>query len=100
MKKERRARFIRYATAATMIAVYISMAVRTTTYRKVIYSYQRLTETTDTEERRRLQSEIERRVGRAHYPYDRLPERPRYINFWGEYNGYGTTTYLYNDKDL
>ena len=66
-----------------MIALLIlSLYVRQITYRQVIYSYQRLTETEDTTARKK----IERLVGKADVPYDRLPRRPRYIHFWDKYN--------------
>lgn len=70
------------AVAVVIALMALSLFVRQATYKQVIYSYQRLTETEDTKAREK----IERLVGKADTPYDRLPRRPRYIHFWDKYN--------------
>ena len=85
-------------TAVALLALLIgSLLIRVHLYRKVVYGYQRLTETTDITERAKITKSNERIVGRAHYPYDRLERRPYFPRFWDEYNDYGIMA-LYNDR--
>lgn len=78
-------RNIRIAVRILLAIIVLSMWVRIRDYRAVIYDYQRMS-TADNYQRADAQERIERKVGRANYPYDRLTKRPRYPHFWDDYN--------------
>ena len=75
-------------TALRILAALVLLAlwIRVRDYRSVIYDYQRTTDLSETSLRSDAQERIERKIGRANYPYDRLPKRPRYPHFWDDYN--------------
>lgn len=83
MNKNRTDRAVRVSIRILMALIVICMWVRLRDYRAVIYDYQR---TAESSERAEAQERIERMIGRANYPYDRLPKRPRYPHFWDDYN--------------
>lgn len=86
MEKNRTDTALRTGIRVLLAIIFISMWMRIRDYRAVIFDYQRMAETADTSTRLQAQERIERRVGRANYPYDRLPKRPRYPHFWDDYN--------------
>lgn len=84
----RPARIAKAVLACLVALAFILMWSKATTYRKVIFDYQRMTETNDYKERAALRQSIERRVGRPNTPWYDLDKAPRYLHFWDEYNLY------------
>lgn len=86
MERNKTDKAIRTAAKILVALIFLSMWLRIRDYRAVIFDYQRVTTTTDTAVRADAMLRIERRIGRANYPYDRLPKRPRYPHFWDDFN--------------
>ena len=77
---------IKTAAKILLALLLISMWLRIRDYRAVIFDYQRVATSADTSVRTEALQRIERKIGRANYPYDRLPKRPRYPHFWDDFN--------------
>ena len=86
MERNKTDRAIRRGARIILALILFSMWLRIRDYRAVIFDYQRMAETSETFVRSNAQERIERKIGRANYPYDRLPKRPRYPHFWDDYN--------------
>lgn len=84
----RPARIAKAVLAGLVAVAFVLMWTRATTYRKVIFDYQRMTETTDSAKRAALRRNIESKVGRPNTPWYDLDKAPRYLHFWDEYNLY------------
>ena len=85
-KKNKTDRAIRIGIRILVALIVFTMWIRIRDYRAVIYDFQRTAESSETILRSDAQERIERKIGRANYPYDRLPNRPRYPHFWDDYN--------------
>lgn len=86
MERNKTDRAIKTTIKILVALIVFTMWVRIRDYRAVIYDFQRTAESSDTILRADAQERIERKIGRANYPYDRLPKRPRYPHFWDDYN--------------
>ena len=82
MERNKTDKAIRTGIRILVALIVFTMWVRIRDYRAVIFDYQRTIDVSDTS----AQERIERKIGRANYPYDRLPKRPRYPHFWDDYN--------------
>lgn len=90
MRTNKTDKAIRIASRILVALILFVMWMRVRDYRTIIYDYQRTADTYDTALRTSAQERIERKIGRANYPYDRLPKRPRYPHFWDDYNAKST----------
>ena len=86
MEHNKTDRAMRICARILVALILCSMWLRIRDYRAVIFDYQRMAETSESSARSSAQERIERKIGRANYPYDRLPKRPRYPHFWDDYN--------------
>lgn len=86
MERNKTDRAARTAITIIVALIVFTMWVRIRDYRAVIFDYQRTIDVSDSSLRSDAQERIEKKIGRANYPYDRLPKRPRYPHFWDDYN--------------
>ena len=86
MERNKTDRAMRTGIRILVALIVFTMWMRIRDYRAVIFDYQRTIDVSDTSLRSDAQERIEKKIGRANYPYDRLPKRPRYPHFWDDYN--------------